>query len=123
MTSLMVVLKNRGAFMGTLGADFALDSLQAELADQRPFGVGRFALISTQGAYVAHPDAQKVGQAASDLGAEALQAISAGVAHTAVDERGVARIFQPISTGCATTPWSLMLTFKVADALGVVAPA
>ena len=117
MTSLMVVLKHGGAFLGTLGADFALDSLQAELADQRPFGVGRFALISNQAAYVTHHDAQKAGKPANDLPAEAVQAVKAGEAYVSVDEHGCARIFHPINTGCPGPPWSLMLSFDVAAAL------
>ncbi len=117
MTSLMVVLKSKGAFMGTLGADFSLDSLQAELSSQRPFGVGRFALISNQAAYVTHPDPQKVGRPADDLSADAKQAIKAGQPHVNVDERGVARVFHPINTGSSETPWSLMVSFDTEAAL------
>ena len=120
MTSLMVVLKSKGAFMGTLGADFALDRLQVELSDQRPFGVGRFALISNQAAYVTHPDPQQAGQPARDLSGEAMQAIKGGQPYVNVDEKGVARLFHPINTGCVGTPWSLMLSFDIATALGSV---
>ena len=117
MTSLMVVLKTKGAFMGTLGADFSLDSLQAELSSQRPFGVGRFVLISNQAAYVTHPDPQKVGQAADDLSNEVKQAIKQGQPYVHVDDQGMARVFHPIHTGSSETPWSLMVVFDTATAL------
>ena len=117
MTSLMVVLKSKGAFIGTLGADFALDSLQAELSNQRPFGVGRFALISNQAAYVTHADPQKVGKAADDLSSEAKQAIKDGQPYVSVDGQGIARVFHPIHTGSSETPWSLMVLFDTATAL------
>jgi hypothetical protein len=117
MTSLMVVLKAKGVFMGTLGADFSLDSLQTELSSQRPFGVGRFALISNDAAYVTHPDPQKPGHAATDLSSEAKEAIKAGQPYLNVDDKGVARLFHPIHTGSSETPWSLMMIFDIAAAL------
>lgn len=121
MTSLMVVLIKKGSFLGTLGADFALDRLQAELSNLRPFGVGRFALISNDGAYVTHPEVEKAGKAADDLGAEAKQAIKAGKPYRQVDDKGLARLCHPIHTGTAQTPWSLMMMFNIAEALGSAA--
>lgn len=117
MTSLMVVLKSKGAFIGTLGADFSLEHLQSELANSRPLGVGRFALISTAGSYVTNADPQKVGKPADDLGAEAKEAIKAARQYRHTDEQGVARLLYPINTGASETPWSLLLTFNIHEAL------
>ena len=117
MTSLMVVLKDKGNFIGTLGADFSLEKLQSELASERPLGVGRFALISTNASYVTHPDPQKVGKPADDLEAEAKEAIRAARQYRCVDKDGVARLLFPINTGASETPWSLMLSFNINDAL------
>jgi len=117
MTSLMVVLKENGNFIGTLGADFSLERLQAELSSQRPFGVGRFALISTHAAYVTHPDPQQVGKPADDLAPEAREAIKAARQYRSIDKDGLARILFPINTGASETPWSLMLAFNINDAL------
>lgn len=117
MTSLMVVLKKNGNFIGTLGADFSLEHLQAELSGQRPFGVGRFALISTHASYVTHPDPQKVGKPADDLEPEAREAIKAARQYRGIDKDGLARILFPINTGASETPWSLMLAFNINDAL------
>ena len=117
MTSLMVVLKDKGNFIGTLGADFSLEKLQAELASERPLGVGRFALISTNASYVTHPDLQKVGKPADDLEAEAKEAIKAARPYRSIDKDGVARLLFPINTGASETPWSLMLSFNINQAL------
>ena len=117
MTSLMVVLKNNGNFIGTLGADFSLEKLQAELASERPLGVGRFALISTNASYVTHPDPEKVGKPADDLEPEAKEAIKAARSYRCIDKNGVARLLFPINTGASQTPWSLMLSFNINQAL------
>ncbi len=117
MTSLMVVLKENGNFIGTLGADFLLERLQAELSGQRPLGVGRFALISTNASYVTHADPEKVGKPADDLEAEARDAIKAARPYRSIDKDGVARLLFPINTGAKETPWSLMLVFNLNDAL------
>ena len=117
MTSLMVVLKVRGVFLGTLGADFLLDRMQAELSRSKPFGVGSFALISNQGAYITHPDTKMVGQRAGDLSEDALQAIKAGKPYRQIDSSGVARLLHPINTGCPATPWSLAMVFSIKEAL------
>ena len=117
MTSLMVVLKVRGVFLGTLGADFLLDGMQTELSRSKPFGVGSFALISNQGAYITHPDPKKVGQRASDFSDDALQAVKTGKPFRQIDTTGVARLLHPINTGCPATPWSLAMMFSIEDAL------
>lgn len=117
MTSLMVVLKDKGQFFGTLGADFSLERLQADLSDKRPMGVGRFALISTNASYVTHPDPQRAGKPADDLDSEAREAIKAARPYRGIDKDGVVRLLSPINTGASLTPWSLMLSFNINELL------
>lgn len=55
MTSLVVpVLDQKGEFMGMVGIDFALDSLQQEAAKHTPLG-GYVTVITDDGNYVANP--------------------------------------------------------------------
>jgi methyl-accepting chemotaxis protein len=117
MTSLMSPLKLKGRFAGVLGADFLLDELQAELARNKPFGTGDLLLLSHGGMYATHPDALRIGQAASDLPPAARQAVAAGRRYDYVDDAGVSRIFHPLQVGAANQPWALVLAFDIARTL------
>ena len=55
-----------------------------------------------------------------DLSNGAKQAIKSGQLYAIVNECGVARVFHPIHTCSVETPWSLMVSFEVACALGSV---
>ena len=55
-----------------------------------------------------------------DLSNGAKQAIKSGQLYAIANECGVARVFHPIHTGSVETPWSLMVSFEVACALGSV---
>jgi hypothetical protein len=117
MTSLMVLLRFNERFAGVLGADFALDDLQQELSGHKPLGAGYLALVSTAGAYVTHPDATWLGKPASDLSLEARQAIKAGKPFQYTQGNDLVRLFCPVDTGVAQTPWSLMVCYSIAAAL------
>ncbi len=55
MTSLVVPILDQGdRFLGMVGVDFALDSLQQEAAEQHPLG-GYVTVISGEGNYIANP--------------------------------------------------------------------
>jgi methyl-accepting chemotaxis protein len=117
MTSLMVLLKFNERFAGILGADFAVDAMQKELSERKPLGVGYLALLSTAGSYVTHPEPAWMGKTATDLSQEARQAIKSGKPLTYVQSGDVVRVFCPVNTGVAQTPWSLMVCFSIEAAL------
>ena len=73
--------------------------------------------LSTNASYVTHPDPQKVGKPADDLEPEAKEAIKAAQPYRSIDKDGVACLLFPINTGASTTPWSLMLSFNINQAL------
>ncbi|MBS1156105.1 MAG: hypothetical protein H6R07_2029 [Proteobacteria bacterium] len=117
MTSLMLPLLVQGKFIGVVGADYALSQLQTELSASKPFGIGSVALLSNQACYVTHPDAGKLGKPATDLPEAVKTAISQGQPYQYVDDKLVARVFQPLDIG-GNTPWSMMVMFDLLEALG-----
>ena len=119
ITSFMSPMILRGKFGGVVGADITLAQLQQELSLIRPFGVGRLMLLSNACRYVTHHDPSLLGQAADDLPAAAQRCVRNGVAHHHVDERGMLRVMHPISAGNSKSPWSLLVSFAVDDALGL----
>ncbi|MDR3410874.1 MAG: methyl-accepting chemotaxis protein [Formivibrio sp.] len=117
MTSLMLPLLVQGIFIGVVGADYALSQLQTELGASKPFGCGSVALLSNQATYVTNPEADKLGHAATDLPQEARTAISQGKPYQYVDDKLIARVFQPLNIG-GHTPWSMMVRFDLLEVLG-----
>jgi methyl-accepting chemotaxis protein len=81
MTSLIVpILDKDGSFLGMVGVDFALDSLQKEAAEQHPLG-GYVMVISGAGNYIANPpEPDRVTQPYGDLPdkAELFQDVASG---------------------------------------------
>lgn len=65
MTSVVVPIMRSGRFLGVAGLDIALDDLGEAISQIRPHG-GYAALVSTAGAFVAHPEPGTVGQPVGD---------------------------------------------------------
>nr|WP_298683073.1 methyl-accepting chemotaxis protein [uncultured Dongia sp.] len=55
LVSLCVPVKDGDTFVGVFGIDFRLNELVQQIADQRPWGEGRAALIDNGGHWAAHP--------------------------------------------------------------------
>ncbi len=70
MTSFMAPLMFDGKFQGTVGADIALDSLAAKLAEIRPMGEGFVALVTDQAGIVSYPDVSMQGKNLKDLSSD-----------------------------------------------------
>ena len=109
MSTMVVVIKAGAKFIGVATIDFALDKFQKDLSQLSPYGVGKYALISNAGSYIAHPDVESVGKPANDLSTEARQAILQGKAFIENDSISDILFFHPIKTGGTESPWSLML--------------
>jgi methyl-accepting chemotaxis protein len=117
MVSLMVPILHDGHFLGSVGADYPLASLQDILTEVRPFGSGRASLLSNAGMYASHPDNSQLGKAADDLPPAALAAIKNGQSFEFVTASGLMALVRPIQPGKAMNTWALLLTFPLADAL------
>lgn len=115
MTSFMTPMQAGGRFLGILGADYSLQQLQERLCQQKPFGNGHYALLSNAGNYVTHPNAQRLGESASELSAEARTAIREGRLLRFRGPGNTACLLQPIFVGNCNAPWSLMLQFDPAE--------
>ena len=92
MTTISVPTKVNGQTVGYVGADIDLDKTAADLAAKRPLGHGYIALLSSQNAFVSHPDKAVMGKALADSGVDAgaWQAVlrTPGTAQTIVQPDG-----------------------------------
>ena len=104
MTSLVVPLMVGGEFVGVVGIDIALDTIQKAVMEINPLETGYAHLISNQGKYVAHNDSLQIGKEVEDRLVK--DAIKAGISYTRTN-KGVYEIYIPISIGRETTPWSM----------------
>ena len=114
ITSVTVPIIVQGKFVGVAGVDIELASLQEMVGKIRVFDTGRASLVSNQGIYVGHADAQKVGQPMAQGGVwdGVRQAIRAGQpTRTDIEDDAlgtVTQIYVPVPVGQASTPWSFM---------------
>lgn len=120
ITSLVVPIMNEGKFLGAVGIDVSLESLQKEVANIKVYDTGYGTLIANNGTYVAHKNSDHLGEDIGDTKErmEAKEAIKQGKFHetrlvsNATGEE-VYRAFVPINIGKATTPWSFALSIPV----------
>ena len=112
MTSFMTPMLHNGRFLGILGADYTLAQLQERLAQHKPFGNGYYALLSNQGTYVTHPQAERLGSAASELPAEVRNALRDGKPLRPQQSDGQLYLLQPIHVGNCDAPWGLLMSFQ-----------
>ncbi|MET0257675.1 MAG: methyl-accepting chemotaxis protein, partial [Methylobacterium sp.] len=62
--------------IGVTGIDIGLNALSEKLGLMKPLGAGRVMLLSSEGVWIAHPDAQRLAQPyGSEAGSEALAAV------------------------------------------------
>ena len=117
MTSLVVPIQIDGRFVGVVGVDLTLASLQQTVEKIRVYDTGYASLLSNRGIYVGDRDAENVGKALSQSeGLElARQAIAQG--NTLQSQFSsqrlqteVTRVYVPLHLGMTTTPWSFALT-------------
>jgi methyl-accepting chemotaxis protein len=113
IASLMSPIILDGRFIGVVGADFLLDALQKELETKKPFGNGRFMLLSYGGIYATHPDPGCIGRPADDLPPAALQAMCEGRQYYTMTPDGLTSILYPLEAGESRHPWALMLRFHL----------
>jgi len=110
VTSIVVPLIVEGNFVGVVGIDIALDTIQKVVSEIKPLEKGYASLISNQGKYIAHNDILQIGKAVED--SQVKEAINLGISYTRTN-KGVYEIYIPINIGRATTPWSMVVGVPV----------
>ncbi|WP_269530851.1 methyl-accepting chemotaxis protein [Chitinimonas sp. BJYL2] len=121
MTSYVAPIQVNGQFVGVMGTDVPLATLNDTLGKIKPYGSGYLFLVSAGGLYASHPDKAKLGKPvdAAAVPAEALAAIKSGKSYLFEDATH-ARFYQPLQIGYAKEHWALVVTVPLAE---VMAPA
>ena len=114
VTSVVVPLIVEGDFVGVVGIDIALDTIQKVVSKIKPLETGYASLISNQGKYVAHNDILQIGKSVED--SKVKETINLGISYTRTNE-GMYEIYIPINIGRATSPWSMVVGIPVAKIL------
>jgi len=126
ITSVAVPVMIDGQFLGVVGVDIALSSLQDNIGKIRIFDNGYASLLSNQAVYVGDRDPAQIGKG---LGSESelaavRAAIQAGQRHevTTQDERlgEVIRLYVPVRVGMTQMPWSFVVTIPTSEILAEV---
>lgn len=118
MTSVSVPIKAQGRVLGVVGIDIALKTFQELFAGIRIYETGYLSIVSNNGLYVSHPEADRVGKSLvkTDPWAKAyVQELQAGkgfMAKNFSDTLGcdVLRISVPIQIGNTATPWAALVS-------------
>jgi methyl-accepting chemotaxis protein len=115
LMSIMLPLVKDGQSVGVAGVDLPLRGINQALSTIHLFK-GYAALISAEGRYAGHPDAQRLTQRADDLPPAALEAVKAGQNYS-FQRDGWGYVLHPVRVGNAPIPWALMVAYPLAEAL------
>ena len=124
MTSTLVPIMHEGKFMGVVGIDIALDSLQKKSNDITIYETGYVSIISNNGAYVAHKEDDLIGKDidGSQYSSEVKEAIKTGEPYENIIRpdsvnTDIFKVFTPINIGNTKTPWSIEVSIPVKELL------
>lgn len=124
MTSITVPIKVDGKVIGVAGVDIALDTLNKQLAENKPLGDGSIYLLASGGLWVAHPKAEFIAKPLAETEAGFVGWFDQAVSGKPVEVEDfsqslnskVHRLFTPIQLGEAEKPW-IVVTNLVADTI------
>ncbi|WP_242847248.1 methyl-accepting chemotaxis protein [Desulfosporosinus acididurans] len=116
MTSLVapIMVNNNSTFVGVVGADIALDTIQKMISNIKPLNTGYACLVSNNGKYVSNPDSKEIGKVLDNQAV--IASIKNGKTYT-LSNNEYYRLYEPITIGHTTTPWSLEITVPMATIL------
>ncbi len=124
ITSVAVPVMIDGQFLGVVGVDIALSSLQDSIGKIRIFERGYASLLSNQAVHVADRDPALIGKGLGSEFAAVRAAIQAGQRHelTLQDESlgEVIRLHVPVTVGMTQKPWSFVATIPSSEMLAEV---
>jgi len=110
MTSVVVPIIVEGEFLGAVGIDIALDTIQNMVSKIKPLETGNASLISNEGEYIANNDRKLIGKVVED--SQAKEAIKLGKSYTTTNN-GLYEIYVPITIGRTSTPWSMAVSVPI----------
>ena len=111
MASLVAPIMIKGSFKGTASGDFVLSHLTKMLSEIDVTEGGKLSLLSNEGVYASHTNAQRIGKKANDLLPAALDHVRQGKAYEYEDSQGHIHLLQPIRLHPDIAPWSVDLSF------------
>ncbi|MDX9846462.1 MAG: cache domain-containing protein [Tenuifilaceae bacterium] len=123
-TSISVPLIDKGVFLGAVGIDIDLSSLNSHLNTIRPYQTGYLTLIANNGTIVSHIDSAYISKnfykicSSSDSLIDVTIASGREYSQEIVSEftgQKVFRFFYPINIG-GSEPWSMMVEIPIKDA-------
>lgn len=117
MTSLCVPVKENGRIIGVVGIDIFLKTLQELVSRIKIYETGYLSILSNDSAYLAHPEAKRIGNSIleTDKWAEPYtEAIKSGKGFNTESfsktvDGYVKRICVPIQIGDTQTPWAVLV--------------
>ena len=109
-TAIPIIVDGRA--IGVAGVDYDLSALSAELLALRPYEVGTVALIADNGEWVAHPDADRIGQPVRDDSPTIHDAVAQSTdgAIDSVAEDGMVHLLVPVPILGVDQPWSVVIS-------------
>ncbi|MFT3850880.1 MAG: methyl-accepting chemotaxis protein [Propionivibrio sp.] len=113
LVSLLSPIMVDGKFVGVVGSDYPLATIQDLVAQIKPYASGYGALITQTGIYASNPDSQKIGKAAEDVSQEILNDIKIGKRAQLIDGAGWVHIYEPVRIGTSDVNWSLRVSFPL----------
>lgn len=132
ITSLVMPIIANNEFLGVVGVDVAVDSLQQQVTKTSHHG-GVSALFGQQGTVIAHPDASRLGKLMEnterDLMGDELQAATAAVKagrpyitrmHNALFNEETLIVYAPLPLGKAQGHWSFAMAMPMSQVLAEV---
>jgi methyl-accepting chemotaxis protein len=125
MTSITAPVFSNGQIIGVAGLDIALDTFSSELAGLRPLGDGQVTLLSSAGAWVAHPDTALLMKPYAGEGEEQLKSVlqdGAPATLAGLDLGGVKtnRLILPVDLPASNARWAVVVDVPQAT---IAAPA
>ena len=129
MTSLIVPVMQNGQFIGEVGIDISMDTIQKMVGEIKPYDTGYALLVDNSATRIAHPKKDLIGKPVGDDTPDQkealLNAIKSGqVFH--LEKKALATgnmshlVYTPIFTGNAKTPWSLATVIQMENVLAPV---
>ncbi len=124
MTSVTVPIIENGKTIGVSGVDLALDALNGQLSESKPFGDGSVYLLSSGALCVAHPKPEFIAKPLADTQPSLSDMFNQALAGKAVEGTDysqslgseVFRLFNPIQLGDSEKPW-IVVTNLVSDTI------
>ena len=122
-TSAIAPIIEKEIFLGVVGIDLDLDSLQSKLSKIRPYNSGFLTLVTSKGKIVSHYDTTLINRSILDFikvnhrQLHSTQELIQQPRETTSEFTGrkVYRLYQPINVGKNLNPWILMVEIPIED--------